>query len=107
MSRLTLTPHKLGAYKCSTDCVCQNGIWLIPCTDPICHTFPEGYLTGHYPPNYPVPSLIGRRGIFPECVVFFQPDDWTRNDPYLTFWNESYGLPLPSDHGVCNPDKPE
>ena len=51
MNRLTLIN---GTFDC--DCVCQNGIWLTPCDDPMCNV-PTGYLTGRFKPNYPVPAI--------------------------------------------------
>ena len=43
--------------KCSIDCVCQNGTWLVPCTDPVCQDYSINYLIGKSKPNYPVPAL--------------------------------------------------
>lgn len=57
MSQLTLTPHdRWRSSRCSLDCVCQNGTWLVPCTDPMCDV-PGGYLTGKFPADYRMPAI--------------------------------------------------
>lgn len=69
MSQLTITPHdKWQSVRCSIDCVCQNGAWLVPCTDPACD-IPVGYLIGKHAPNYPVPAIRYEVAILPKGIA--------------------------------------
>ena len=46
-------------HRCDVDCtcVCQNGVWLVPCTNDLCnHTI--SYLRGIAAPQYPLPAII-------------------------------------------------
>lgn len=58
------------------------------------------YLEGKVQPHYPVPALTSETAIYPECVVIYAADGL----PGITWWNESYNLPLPLDHGQWNPN---
>lgn len=52
-----LEHHRHGSTVVCPDCVCQNGIWLVPCSGGAMCDTPVGYLKGNKPPNYPVPAL--------------------------------------------------
>lgn len=86
MSRLTIVHYSWGCTtKCSLDCVCQNGVWLVPCTDPICE-FKVGYIKGDQSPNYPMPAIngptyIGKYGIYQSYA------DLEIYDPQYTWTN--------------------
>ena len=58
------------------------------------------YAEGGYAPRYPVPTILGPCEFYPECVIVYSHDD----TPGITWWNESYGLPMPYDHGIWNPN---
>lgn len=114
LSVMIVHHHQFAGRVCH---VTKDEFWCRDGATPIGHCRESGfrypcdscslYQLGHKDPHYPVPSLIGEVMVRPEAVVIAQPNEMTRSDPYLTYWNESWGLPLPSDHGICNPDRPE
>lgn len=55
-----LEHSKHGATVRCDKCVCQNGIWLVPCEGGATCETPMGYLKGNKPPNYPVPAIRRR-----------------------------------------------
>ncbi len=72
MSRTTIVHYRSGsALRCSNDCICQNGIWLMPCTDPMCN-IPIGYLKGNKSPNYPMPTTMADTVISQDHVVIYR-----------------------------------
>lgn len=89
MSRLTLVHYHSGiALQCSNDCVCQNGAWLIPCTDPVCD-IPADYLKGNKPPNYPMPAIpLQVRYDYIGCVNIDDVSDV--NDPVIVYGWDSW-----------------
>lgn len=63
------------------------------------------YLEGAKPPNYSLPALLGPVFIDMGMVYIYHVDPQARIAPIITWWNESWGLPIPSDHGVSDYSK--
>lgn len=66
------------------------------------HVWDRAYKLGYRGPRFPVPTLIGPVYIDPSMVNFYHADPNARIAPVLTYYNESYNLPLPSDHGIAD-----
>ena len=83
MTRLTLHPHRKLGSSVSCDCVCQNGAWLVDCTDPQCNVVIK-YLTGKVKPNYPPPAIpLAVKYDYIGCVNI---DDVTDPDDPVIVW---------------------
>lgn len=53
-------------------------------------------------PVHPLPALLGPCEIDAGMVYVHHCDPDHRIAPVVTWYNESWGLPMPSDHGVAD-----
>jgi len=68
-------------------------------------TYSKAYKKGWMKSRFPLPAVHGSADIYPECVTICDADEWSGDEPIITWWNEGfaerYGLRMPEDHGIA------